>query len=149
MLENQAIATTFFGNWQATKILQVFQLVMEFLIHWTTTEKLIGVLEHCVTLMPSNDQMVEVVRMTGWNLTKEARLLPSYDECPIPNHRLVMNVIAWNCRGALKASITKHATKLANNHNQAIMIIMETCIAERELRKLWTSSLLMERFILT
>lgn len=33
MLENQAITTTFFRNQHATKILQVFQPVMEFTIH--------------------------------------------------------------------------------------------------------------------
>nr|POE60661.1 uncharacterized protein CFP56_41048 [Quercus suber] len=66
MLENQAIATNFFGNWQATKILQVFQPVTEFLIHWTTIKKLMGVLEHCVTLMPGNDQMVEVGCIEGF-----------------------------------------------------------------------------------
>lgn len=76
----------------------------------------------------ANNQATEVVRMTGWNLTKEARLLPPYNECPTPNYHLVMNVIAWNCRGALKALFIKHASDLANNHNLAIMIIMETRI---------------------
>lgn len=51
MMENQAIATAFMGNRHATKLLQVFQPTTEFSIHLIAKEKMIGVLEHCVTLM--------------------------------------------------------------------------------------------------
>ena len=51
MLENQAIATTFMGNRHAIKLLQVFQPTTEFIIHLIATEKMMGMLEHCVTLM--------------------------------------------------------------------------------------------------
>ena len=37
-----------------------------------------------------------------------------------------MNIIAWNCRGALKPSFQNHARELVHNHDLAIMIIMET-----------------------
>ena len=99
MLENQAIATTFTGNWHATKLLQVFQPIKKFNIHSIVIEKMIGVLEHCVTLMPGKGLMKEVVRMTRWNLMKEAKFLPPFDECPTPHHYLVMNIIAWNYWG--------------------------------------------------
>jgi len=94
------------------------------------------VLELCMTLMSGNDQTSEVERMTGWNLMEEASLLPPYDECPTPNHHLVMNVIAWNCRGALKALFIKHASDLANNHNLTIMIIMETRIGRERAKEI-------------
>nr|POE55078.1 hypothetical protein CFP56_26659 [Quercus suber] len=94
MLENQAIAMVFMGNWHATKLLQVFQPITEFSIHSIATEKMMGVLEHCVTLMPGKSQTIEMVRMTGWNLMEEAKLLPPFDECLTPNHCLVMNIIA-------------------------------------------------------
>lgn len=58
-----------------------------------------GVLEHYMTLMLGNDHTEELARKTGWNFTEEARLLPPYDECLTPNHYLVINLIAYNCRG--------------------------------------------------
>ena len=85
-----------------------------------------GVLEHCVTLMPGRGQTMEMVRMTRWNLMEEARLLAPFDKCPSPNHCLVMNIIAWNCRGALKPSFQNHVRELVQNHDPAIMIVMET-----------------------
>ncbi|XP_075665849.1 uncharacterized protein LOC142635595 [Castanea sativa] len=39
-----------------------------------------------------------------------------------------MNIIAWNCRGALKPSFQNHVKELVHNHNPAIMIVMETHI---------------------
>lgn len=99
MLENHAIATTFMGNRHATKLLQVFQPITEFNIHSIATEKMMGMLEHCVTLIPGRGQTKEVVRMTGWNLMEEEKFLPPFDECSTPKHCLVMNIIAWKCRG--------------------------------------------------
>ena len=59
---------------------------------------------------------------------EEALYLPPFDECPSPNHCLVMNIIAWNCRGALKPSFQNHVRDLVHNHDPAIMIIMGTRI---------------------
>jgi len=71
---------------------------------------------------------MELVRKTGWNLMEEAKYLLSFDECPTPNHCLVMNIITWNCRGALKPSFQNHVRDLVHNHDPTIMIIMETRI---------------------
>lgn len=64
MLENQAIATAFMVNRHATKLLQVCQLITEFNIHSIAMKKLMGVLEHCVTLMPGRGKTIKMVRMT-------------------------------------------------------------------------------------
>lgn len=39
-----------------------------------------------------------------------------------------MNIIAWNCRGALKPSFQSHIRDLVQNHNPAILVVMETQI---------------------
>lgn len=51
---------------------------------------------------------------------EEAKFLPPFDECPTPNYCLAMNILAWNCRGDLKPTF--------QNHDSAIMIVMETHI---------------------
>ena len=37
-----------------------------------------------------------------------------------------MNIIVWNCRGALKPSFQKHVGKLVRTQNPTILVIMET-----------------------
>ena len=85
-----------------------------------------GVLEHCIAMMPRIGQTMELVKKTKWNLMEETRLLPPFDECLTPNHWLVMNIIAWNCRGALKLEFQNHVRELVQNHNPAMLIVMET-----------------------
>lgn len=60
-----------------------------------------GVLQHILTISPEEGQTMEVLKRTGWNLMEEAKLIPPIDECPTPNLVFLMNVIVWNCRGAL------------------------------------------------
>lgn len=36
-----------------------------------------------------------------------------------------MNIIVWNCRGALKPNFQSHVRELARNHNPAILVVME------------------------
>ena len=71
---------------------------------------------------------MELVKKTGWNLMEEVRLLPPFDECPNPSRQLVINIIAWNCRGALKPEFQNHVRELVQNHNLAMLIEMETHI---------------------
>ena len=40
-----------------------------------------------------------------------------------------MNIIAWNRRDALKPSFQNQVRELVNNHNPAVLIIMETRIS--------------------
>ena len=65
---------------------------------------------------------------------EEVTCLPPFDECPTPNHCLIMNIIAWNCRGELKPSFQNHMRELAQNHDLAMMIIMETRIGSDRAR---------------
>ena len=60
----------------------------------------------------------------------------------------VKNFIAWNCRGAGKASFQNHVRELVNNHNPAILIIMETRVGGERAREI-TSRLPFDGVILT
>lgn len=51
---------------------------------------------------------------------------PSHNVCPTPFHHFIMNIIAWNCRGALKPSFQEHIREPKQNHDPAIMVVMET-----------------------
>ena len=51
-----------------------------------------------------------------------------------PRLVLIMNLIDWNCRGALKASFQNHVRELVNNHNHVVMIIMETKVGGERAR---------------
>ena len=39
-----------------------------------------------------------------------------------------MNIVVWNCRGALKPNFQSHVRELARNHNPNILVVLETRI---------------------
>lgn len=59
-----------------------------------------------------------------------------FDECPTPNHNFLMNIIIWNCRGALKPFFQSHVRELVQNHNPAIHVVMETQIGGERTREI-------------
>ena len=45
-----------------------------------------------------------------------------------------MNVIIWNCRGALKRNFQNHVRELVHIHNPTILVVMETRIGGERAR---------------
>ena len=45
---------------------------------------------------------------------------------PLPAPPVIMNIIAWNCRGALKPSFQDHINELAHRYDPTILVVMET-----------------------
>ena len=52
--------------------------------------------------------------------------MPPFDEFFTSNLFILMNVIIWNCRGALKPSFQDHVRELIRFHNPIILVLMET-----------------------
>lgn len=52
--------------------------------------------------------------------------MPPFDVFFTSNLFILMNVIIWNCRGALKPSFQDHVRELICFHNPIILVLMET-----------------------
>ena len=128
MLEIQPISTSVMANQLSTKLIQVCQPTREFNLHSIAQEIEMGILQHRLTLISGKGQTGEWWRKMGWSLMEEAKLMLSFDECPTPNHALIMNIILWNSRGALKPNFQNYVREFAQNHDPAIMVITETKI---------------------
>ena len=64
-------------------------------------------------------------------------VLPSCVECLFPHQIIIiMNIIIWNCRGALKPSFQTHVRELVHNHNPAILVLMETKVGGERAREI-------------
>ena len=58
-----------------------------------------------------------------------------------------MNIIVWNCRGALKPNFQSHVRELVRNHNPAILVVMETQVGGDRAKEI-TNRLLFDGAIL-
>ena len=64
------------------------------------------------------------------------RLQPPVDFGLNPNIFRAMNIIIWNCKGTLKPNFQNNVRELVNNHNPAVLIIMETRIDGERAREI-------------
>ena len=64
--------------------------------------------------------------MYAWKLrdTEDASSLSHFDSTTNPNR--IMNILIWNCRGAMKPLFRKTVMDLVAQHSLIIMVIMET-----------------------
>lgn len=59
-------------------------------------------------------------------MKEEEKLLAPSEDCPNSNFFLMMNIIIWNCRGALKLSFQAKFGDFVANHDPVIFVVMET-----------------------
>ena len=85
----------------------------------------IGVQVFHLVLILEKGQMPKLVKWTRWFLRKEMKLNPPFDECPTTVHHLIMKIIIWNSRGALKPNFQSYIRDLVQNHDPAIMVIID------------------------
>ena len=71
-----------------------------------------------------------------WSLKRDAESLAPLIDCSILSNFLVMNVIVWNCRGALKPNFQRHVRELARAHNPSIFVVMETRVGGDRAREI-------------
>lgn len=75
-------------------------------------------------------------RQIGWNLREEERLLALSKDCPNSNFFFMMNIIIWNCRGALKPSFQANFCDLVTNHDLVIFVVMETRLGSQKAKEI-------------
>jgi len=67
---------------------------------------------------------------------KMVEQMPPVDLCLFPSCIFMMNILVWNCRGALKPSFQNHVRELVQHHDPAIMVIMETKVGGERAREI-------------
>ena len=56
--------------------------------------------------------------------------------CQIPDHKVLMNSIIWNCRGASKPSFQKRVREMVQKHNLVILVVRETHVGGNRAREI-------------
>ena len=71
-----------------------------------------GVWESHLVLILGKGQMTKLVKWIEWYPRKEMKLNPHFHKCLLTVHHLIMKIIIWNSRGALKPNFQSHICDL-------------------------------------
>jgi len=60
-------------------------------------------------------------------MIKVATMMPNPIEVPVGGF-VKMNILLWNCRGALNADFKRRVLEMVVNHQPSLMVIIETMV---------------------
>lgn len=99
-------------------------------------ERQLGVMEHVLVLKQGAGYTKKVLKDLGWTMMDQMQALPPIDECPFPDMHLSMNIILWNCRGALNPNFHQSVENIISYHSPSMMIITKTRVGRARAKKI-------------
>ena len=113
------------GNLHKVKMIQFAEPEMNGTILIKATQEEMRIIKHLVTLFrgiwESRKELLELWRLRD---TKDSFSLSNFDVSS-PSYK-TMNILIWNCRGAMKPQFRKTVMDLVDWHSPILMVITET-----------------------
>ena len=113
------------GNLHGVKMVQFAEIEISGTILIKVTQEMMGILNHSMTLF--REKLVKKPEMMAtWRLrdTEDSPTVVCFDSSLTPFK--IMNILIWNCRGAMKPQFRKTVMDLVEWHNPILMVITET-----------------------
>ena len=92
----------------------------------SSREAQMGILEHMVFLAQGVKYSRRVLRGLGWRLLSKMEAQNLHEGAQFRPNSIPMNILLWNCKGALNPRFHVTLKNLINTHTPTIVIIMET-----------------------
>ncbi|XP_050269430.1 uncharacterized protein LOC126713652 [Quercus robur] len=113
------------GNMPTMKLFQILKPIKRFDLHLCYREEIQGILNYMAMWKPNWVASKDLLRRLGWSMIALAKIGSNSMEIP-NNHCSQMNILLWNCRGALNRDFKRRVFEMAVNHFPSIMVITET-----------------------
>ena len=137
MMVQALMMSRWLGNLQAKRLIQVFYPTKTSVLMIRSCEKEIGVLEHSMTLIHGKEVSSWEMKVAGLALLSQGVCEPTVDVVLLPIIHLMMNIMVWNCRGALNPNFAQTVRNMVKDSSSDILIITKTPeLVEIELRRL-------------
>lgn len=79
----------------------------------------------------------DLLRRMGWSIVEVVATNTNPPEIEVPLSQFVkMNVLLWNCRGALNPDFKRRIFEMAINHRPAIFVVIETRVGGDRVAKI-------------
>ena len=122
-------------NFPTLKLFQILAPIQKCNLLICCREDITGILKYIMVWRPNWAASKDLLRRLGWSMMEEVALVPSPIEVPIG--RLVkMNILMWNCRGALNADFKRRIFEMVVNHHPAIMVITKTRVSGKRAKRI-------------
>ena len=128
ILQDRPVECMMMRHLHRVKLIQFVETMISGTILIKASQEMLGIIKHSTTLfrgiMASKREM-----MDAWTLrdSVDKSSLAHFESTTTPFK--IMNVLIWNCRGAMKPQFRKMVMDLVNWHMPLIMVITETTMS--------------------
>ena len=128
VLRNTPMEYTVMGHIHRVKLIQFSMPVIKGTVLMRTNLAELGILNHVVMIFPEEVRSRQVLmERWRWRVIGHHSAVDLLDR---PFFTLpTMNIVVWNCRGALKPKFKQTVADLINWHKPVVMIITETRVS--------------------
>lgn len=126
---------THLGNCPTMKLVQILKTVSWYDLLLCCKEEIQGILNYLVVWKLDWVASKDLLRRMGWSMIASSMRRPSPNE--IPNEFYTqMNILLWNCKGALNSDFKQQIFEMLVNHYPSIMVITETRVGGDRAKKI-------------
>ena len=125
LVDFRGMVTAHMGNHPMLKLVQILAPVKKCDMLICCREDVGGILKYMMVWKLEWKNSKDLLRRTGWSMVEAATMNPSQVEVPIGQF-VQMNILMWNCRGALNLDFKRRIFEIAVNHRLSIMVITKT-----------------------
>ena len=127
LVDFRGMATAHMGNHPTLKLIQIMAPVQKSDMFLSCREDILGILKYMLIWKPNWMASKDLLRRMGWSMVEAAAMNTNPPEIEVPLSQFVkMNVLLWNCIGALNQDFKTRIFEMAINHRPAIFVVTET-----------------------
>ncbi|XP_065638284.1 uncharacterized protein LOC136071198 [Quercus suber] len=125
VIDFRGTASGHMDNFPTMKLFQVLTPVKKCNLLICCKEEIVGILKYMIVWKPDWMASKELLKEGGMEHDGRGCMRPNQVEVPCGNF-VNMNILLWNCRGALNADFKRRVLEITVNHQPSIMVITET-----------------------
>ncbi|XP_023878054.1 uncharacterized protein LOC111990509 [Quercus suber] len=123
------------GNHLMLMLIQILIPVEKCDVLISCKEEVMGIPKYLMIWKPEWKHSKDLLRRLGWSMVEAAAMNPSRVEVPMGQF-VKMNILMWNCRGALNLDFKRRVFEMVVNHRPSIMVITETRVGGSRAEKI-------------
>lgn len=125
ILQDKLVKCSMKGNLHRVKMIQFTEAKISGTILTKATLGELGIVHHLITLFHERlERKTEVIEAGRLRATEDSPSLVHFDSSKTPFK--IMNILIWNCRGAMKPQFKKTVMDLVEWHSLILMVMTET-----------------------
>ena len=89
-------------------------------------EEIVGILKYMIIWKPEWAASKSLLRRMGLSMVESVIMTANPPKIEVPlSHFVKMNILLWNCRGALNADFKRRIFEMTINHRPSILVVTE------------------------